>query len=171
MKYRFYAEFLQNTGQFAVVAWIIQLFIKRKYNHIEFVAVPESMDFDVLYYGAVAPKSRQTTLPEIRKHYRVIDRIELVRQPGFEHMTDLQILKLAHSLTGIPYAYDQNVLLSFMACWEWLKKKLSRAVINDEREQNCTEMFARIAAGGFGYRFKTSFDMTEFEDIIKIIRG
>lgn len=171
MKYRFYAELLQNRSPFAVIAQIIQLTIHRRYNHIEFMAVPESTDHDILYFGAVSPRSRQTTLTEIRKRYRVIDRIELKRQAGFEHVTDLDILKIAHKRLGIKYGYNQNIVLFLMACVSWLKKKLSRAVIDDEKEQNCTEMFARIASEGFGYRFKTSFDMTEFEDIIKIIRG
>ena len=167
MKYRFYAEFLQNTGSFAVVAWIIQIFIKRKWNHIEFVAVPDDPNFPILYYGAVSPRFRQTTLPEIRKKYRVMKRIELFRQPGFENKTDLDILKTAHSFIGTKYAYDQNLVLMFMACIEWLKRALARAKINEEKEMNCTEAFARIASMGFGYVFRTSFDMTEFEDIIK----
>lgn len=170
MKYRFYGELLQNTNPLSLVASFIQFSIKRKYNHIEFVAEPDDGS-DSIYFGAVSPVSRETTAKEVAKNYRLILRFELKRQPGFENITDEEILYYVRSNLDIKYAHDQNIMLLFMAISAWVKKKLSKAQLNYERKMNCVEFFARPMVECFGYKLKTSFDATEFEDILKSVRG
>jgi hypothetical protein len=163
MTYTFYVEFLQNRTPFAIFAWLIQFVIKRPYNHVEIVAIPDRQGFPILYYGAVSPRSRQTTVEEIRKKYKVIKRYKLDKQTT---MSDLHILKYLNDQLGIDYAYDQNVMLLLMSCWTWLKSKLSRAQVNHEKKMNCVEFVARPMVDCFGYRLRTSFDAVEFEDIV-----
>jgi hypothetical protein len=166
MKYKFYVEFLRNKTKFAIIAWLIQLTIKRKYNHVEIVCVPEYSDFPVLYYGAVSPVLRQTFLPKIREKYEIVKRCELKKQI---EIADLDIIKYCNSHVGIKYAFYQNLMLLFMASWSYLKKALSGAVLNQEKQMNCVEFVSRVMVDCFGYKIATSFDAVEFQDILNSI--
>lgn len=163
MKYKFYAELLRNKSPFAIAAMIIRLTIKRRYNHIEIVAVPQDPNFPVMYYGAVAPKSRKATREEVRAHYEVIERYELKMKLNY---TGEQVIEYLEAQLDVPYAYKQNLFLLPMACWVWLKRQWSQLWVNGVKEMNCTEFSARPIVERFGYVLRTGFDTVEFEDIV-----
>lgn len=163
MNYTFYVEFLRNRDPLAFVAALIRFAIKRPYNHVEICAVPDNPNMPTLYFGAVAPKSRKAFLSEVRKHYKVERRYKLAKK---KDVSDIAIIKYLNARTGIRYSYIQNLVLLPMACWHWLKKKLSRSWLNGEREENCVEYVCRAMIDMFGYEVRAAPDVVEFEDLV-----
>lgn len=161
MKYRFYVEFLRNKDPFAIIAILIRFSIKRKYNHVEIVAVPEDPKFPTLYYGAVSPHFRVATKAVVRKKYEVVERFPIKISNG---ISDILFLKLLDSQVGTPYSYMSYLWLLPMACWSWLKREWSHAAVDGNKAMNCCEAVARPLFYA-GYDFRTSFDAVEFEDI------
>lgn len=163
MKYKFYVEFLRNKNPFAIAAFLIRFAIKRDYNHVEIVAVPQDPSLPIIYYGAVTPASRKATREQVREHYAVIKRYELKMKLGY---TGEQVIEYLESMLGIPYSYKQNLILLPMACWFWLKKQWAKLSVNEWQEMNCPEFVARPMVERFGYELRTGFDLVEFEDIV-----
>lgn len=163
MKYKFYVEFLRNKSPFAIAAILIRFAIKRDYNHVEIVAVPQDPTLPMIYYGAVAPVSRKASREQVREHYAVMKRYELKMKLDF---TGEQVVEYLDGNLNIPYAYIQNAYLLPMACWGWLKRKWAKLSINGLKELNCVEGVARPMVERFGYKLRTGFDLVEFEDIV-----
>lgn len=162
MKYKFYVEFLRNKDPFAIGARLIRFAIKRDYNHVEIVAVPQDGSSPI-YYGAVSPMSRKTTRAHIREKYEVVKRYELKMQ---EQHTGEQVIEFLESLLGIHYSYIQNAILLPMACWFYLKHLWAFLSVNELKAMNCVEFVARVLVERFGYKIRTGFDLVEFEDIV-----
>lgn len=167
MKYKFYVEFLRNKSPWAIVARLIRFSIKRDYNHVEIVAVPLDGSSPI-YYGSIAPVSRKATRAEVREHYEVIKRYELKMHLDY---TGEQVIEYLESLLNIRYSYIQNAILLPMACWGFLKKLWAHLSVNGLEEITCVELVARPLVERFGYKLRTSFDMVEFEDIVKALEA
>lgn len=163
MKYSFYIYYLRNRSPFALFARLIRFAIKRGYNHVEVVAVPEAPNMPLLFFGAVAPASRRTSYAHIKSNYDVIKATKLINCGKF---SDLENIKYLDSLCGRPYSRAQIFLILLGAASFYLKQKLSKSKLNYDHLLICTELAARFMGERMGYVFNTEYDACEFEDLI-----
>lgn len=168
MKYRYFVYFLKNKSKWALFAVLIRFCIKREYNHVEVVCVPEIETMLARFYGAVVPVSRMTGAREIDSKYELVKMIEL---KDFKQYSALDNIKWLDSMCGIPYSPVQIALQLAGAVSFYLKQKLSKSRLNCAHLLICTELAARFMGQRMGYKFTTAYDACEFEDIIKTYEG
>lgn len=168
IKYSYHIYFLKNKDKYALFAWLIRLAIKRPYNHVEVVCIPEDSNLPVRFYGAVAPVSRMAGQKYINDHYDLVKVLTLKDSKGF---SDIDNLKYLESMCGKPYSAVQIVLQALGAISFTFKRLTGRAQLNYDHLLICTELAARFMSERMGYTFEKQYDACEFEDILNAKEG
>lgn len=168
LKYTYFIYFLRNKSRFALFAILIRLAVKRPYNHVEVVAVPSLAYMPTRFYGAVSPKSRLAGAKRISENYELIKIMQLEDFNGFGYKDNIKYLD---SLCGKPYSKAQILLQVLGAVSYFLKRALSRSKLNYDHLLICTELAAMFMGERMGYKFTSTYDACEFDDLINAKGG